>query len=268
MLKPPVRHTRGKAANGFTSSGKDLLRPMIEFRRVNKFYGQVCVLRELSLNVPIGSTLAIVGPSGCGKTTALKLINRLIAPTSGHVLLAGEDISQQEPTQLRRGIGYVVQDAGLLPHLNVQDNVEVVPTLLEWSPERRRGRTRELLDLVGLSVDVFAQRYPGQLSGGQRQRVGIARALAADPHVVLMDEPFGALDAITRQHLQREFVAIKDTLNKTIVIVTHDLQEAFVLADQIAVLGHGKLEQMGTPQALRADPAPLTAELLGAAGLI
>src|SRR5512135_1777557 len=217
---------------------------MIELRDVRKVYpdGHVA-LRGLSLHVAAGSTVALLGPSGCGKTTTLKLINRLVAPTSGSICVNGHDVSAVDAIQLRRGIGYVVQEAGLFPHLTAEANVEVVPRLLGWSRAQRRQRSAELFALVGLDYALHGPRYPAELSGGQRQRVGLARALAADPPLVLMDEPFGALDPITRRRLQREFLGLKGRLRKTVVLVTHDVEEAFLVADRIAVLSEGELVQ-------------------------
>jgi len=212
-------------------------------------------LRGLSLRVERATTVALLGPSGCGKTTTLKLINRLAAPTAGTVLVNGEDVAGVDPIQLRRGIGYVVQEAGLFPHLTARQNAEVVPGLLGWAPLRRQQRTAELFELLGLDLATLGARYPLELSGGQRQRVGLARALAADPPLVLMDEPFGALDPLTRRRLQREFLALKARLCKTVVLVTHDVDEAFLLADRVAVLADGALVQFATPDEIRAAPA-------------
>ncbi len=230
--------------------------PAIELRDVRKIYpgGQVA-LHGLSLRVEPGTTVALLGPSGCGKTTTLKLINRLIVPTAGTVSVDGRDVSAVDPIQLRRRIGYVVQEAGLFPHFTAAQNVEVVPRLLGWPAERRRQRAEELFALVGLDYLDHGRRYPAALSGGQRQRVGLARALAADPPVVLMDEPFGALDPLTRRHLHREFLALKAHLRKTVVLVTHDVEEAFLLADRVAVLAAGTVVQVGTPDEIRAAPA-------------
>jgi osmoprotectant transport system ATP-binding protein len=228
---------------------------MIELRDVRKVYpdGHVA-LRGLSLRVEAAMTVAMLGPSGCGKTTTLKLVNRLLTPTSGCILVNGRDVSAVDVIQLRRGIGYVVQDAGLFPHLTAEENVEVVPRLLGWPAAHRRRRAAELFALVGLDYAQHGPRYPAELSGGQRQRVGLARALAADPPLVLMDEPFGALDPITRRRLQREFLELKGRLRKTVVLVTHDVEEAFLVADRVAVLADGELVQFGTPDEIRAAP--------------
>ncbi len=238
---------------------------MIAFEAVRKVFGDGHVaLHALTLTVRAGSTLALLGPSGCGKTTTLKLINRLLTPTVGCVRLAGRDIADLDPIALRRGMGWVVQEAGLFPHLTARANVEVVPRLLGWPAERRRARAEALFALVGLDAAAHAERYPAQLSGGERQRVGLARALAADPAVLLMDEPFGALDPPTRRRLQDEFRALQARLGKTVVLVTHDVEEAFLLADHVALLHDGRLEQYGTPADLRAAPAsPFVAEFLG-----
>ncbi len=228
----------------------------IELRTVRKVYpdGHVA-LRGLTLAVAGGSTVALLGPSGCGKTTTLKLINRLVAPTSGTILVDGRDILTIDAIQLRRGIGYVVQEAGLFPHLTAEQNVDVVPRLLDWPETRRQQRAEELFALVGLDYALHGPRYPVELSGGQRQRVGLARALAGDPPLVLMDEPFGALDPLNRRRLQREFLDLKARLHKTVVLVTHDVDEAFLLADRVAVLADGDLIQFASPDEIRAAPA-------------
>jgi osmoprotectant transport system ATP-binding protein len=241
---------------------------MIELDNVSKVYpdGHAAV-REATLRVADGTTLALLGPSGCGKTTTLKLINRLLDPSAGRVLIDGQPSTTLDPIGLRRRIGYVVQDAGLFPHLSAQANVEIVPRLLGWPAERRRTRAHELFALVGLDIEALGARFPAQLSGGQRQRVGFARALAADPGIVLMDEPFGALDPITRRRLQDEFLVLKAQLRKTVVLVTHDVDEAVRLADRIAVMNAGRIVQVGTPAEVRAAPASaFVAEFFDAAG--
>ena len=229
---------------------------MIELDAVRKVYpgGQVA-LHEVSLRVAAGTTLALLGPSGCGKTTLLKLINRLLEPTAGRVVIDGEDSATLDPVALRRRIGYVVQEAGLFPHLTAADNAAVVPDLLGWPAERQRQRVHELFALLGLDPAQIAARFPSQLSGGQRQRVGLARALAADPSILLMDEPFGALDPLIRARLQDEFRDLQARLAKTVVIVTHDVDEAFRLADAVAVLDAGRVVQIGTPAEIRRAPA-------------
>ena len=229
---------------------------MIELEAVRKVYpdGHVA-LRTVSLTIEPGTTLALLGPSGGGKTTTLKLINRLIDPTAGRVLIDGRDSATVDPIALRRAMGFVVQDAGLFPHLTALGNLEVVPRLLGWPADRRIERARELFALTGLDFAELAGRYPAQLSGGQRQRVGLARALAVDPPIVLMDEPFGALDPLTRRRLHEQFLILKTQLRKTVVLVTHDVEEAFRLADRVAVLSEGTVAQVGTPDEIRTAPA-------------
>ena len=238
---------------------------MIELEAVRKIYSDGhAALRGVSLVIERGTTLALLGPSGCGKTTTLKLINRLLTPTAGRVRIDGRDAAGVDPIELRRGMGYVVQEAGLFPHLTALGNLEIVPRLLGWPAARRRARAAELFELMGLAFDALAHRYPAQLSGGQRQRVGLMRALAADPPIVLMDEPFGALDPLTRRRLQDEFISLKARLGKTVVLVTHDVEEAFRLADRVAVMDDGRVLQLGTPAAIRAAPAsPFVAAFVG-----
>ena len=230
---------------------------MIEFQNVSKTYdgGAQTALAQLTLRVESGETLVLLGSSGSGKTTALKLVNRLIEPSAGTVRIDGEDVRELDPHELRRAIGYVFQRIGLFPHLTVRQNIGVVPRLRGWSDQQIRERTDELLALVGLGRAEMADRYPDQLSGGQAQRVGVARALAADPAHLLMDEPFGALDAVNRRRLQDELLELQSRLGKTIVFVTHDLFEALKLGDRIAVLHGGRLQQVGTGRELHAEPA-------------
>jgi osmoprotectant transport system ATP-binding protein len=204
-------------------------------------YDSRLVLNDLHLAVPAGQSLALVGRSGAGKSTVLKLINRLLLPNAGSVSIEGRDTRQWDPIGLRRRIGYVLQEIGLFPHLTIEDNVALVPRLEGWTVERRRARARELLELVGLPPDEFADRWPRQLSGGQRQRVGVARAIAIDPPILLMDEPFGALDSITRQELQAEFQRIRRHLRQTMILVTHDMDEAHALGDRVGVLEGGRV---------------------------
>ena len=231
---------------------------MILFEQVGKTFdtdhGQVVALQGLNLFVAEGETLCLIGTSGSGKTTALKLINRLIEPTHGRIALEGKDIRDLDPISLRRGIGYVIQRSGLFPHMSVAANIGLLCRLEGWPHKRIGARVDELLELVNLAPKTFARRKPRALSGGQQQRVGVARALALDPDVVLMDEPFGALDPITRTDLHGEFLNLKKRVGKTIVLVTHDLAEAFKLGDRIAPLDHGKLVQVGTEQELRTKP--------------
>ena len=220
----------------------------------------------LDLEVGEGEITVLVGPSGCGKTTTLKMVNRLIEPTSGRIFLAGDDVTDIDPVDLRRRIGYVIQQVGLFPHLNVADNVATVPRLLKWDKARVRARVDELLELVGLPPAQYRGRYPHQLSGGQRQRVGVARALGVDPPVLLMDEPFGAIDPITRDRLQGEFLRLQAEVGKTVVFVTHDIDEAVRLGDRIAVLREGGiLEQYAPPAEVLGRPAsPFVAGFVGA----
>ncbi|MEX2275347.1 MAG: ABC transporter ATP-binding protein [Actinomycetota bacterium] len=219
---------------------------------------------NLSLDIHAGQITALIGPSGCGKTTTLKMINRLIEPTSGRILLEGTNVLEQDPVQLRRRIGYVIQTVGLLPHRTIEDNIGTVPRLLGWDAKRIAARVQEMAELFELDDDLLA-RYPGELSGGQRQRVGVARALAADPGVMLMDEPFAAVDPIVRGRLQEEFLSIQERLRKTIVFVTHDIDEAIKLADRIALLNvGGVLEQYAPPERMLREPAnPFVEEFLG-----
>jgi osmoprotectant transport system ATP-binding protein len=210
---------------------------------------------DVSLEVRAGELCVLIGPSGSGKTTTMRLVNRLEAPSAGRIRVAGRDIDTVDPVHLRRSIGYVIQQIGLLPHLTVADNVALVPRLSGWPPARRRRRAEELLDLVGLPPQEFARRYPRELSGGQQQRVGVARALAADPPIVLMDEPFGAVDPITRKQLQRELRRIQAEVRKTIIFVTHDVAEAFLLGDRIVVMSDGRIVQDGVPADLLRRPA-------------
>jgi osmoprotectant transport system ATP-binding protein len=243
------------------ASGESLIR----FVEITKVYGDGApAVDRVSLDVPRGSIVALVGPSGCGKTTTLKMVNRLIEPTSGQLFVDGVDVMAADVVALRRGIGYVIQSSGLFPHRTVSENVATVLTLLGWNASRRRGRVMELLDLVGLDPGTFANRYPHELSGGQKQRVGVARALAADPPLLLMDEPFGALDPLVRERLQVEFARLQRDLGKTVLFVTHDIEEAIRLGDHIAVMNAGHLEQYATPAELLETPATdFVAEFLG-----
>jgi len=206
------------------------------------------ILDHLNLQIAAGETFVLLGRSGSGKTTALRLVNRLLEPTSGQVLVSNRSTTDWDPVALRRGIGYVIQDAGLFPHYTVERNIAVVPRLENWPEDRIRARVNELLQLVGLSSGQFAARYPRELSGGQRQRVGVARALAADPAILLMDEPFGALDPITRAEMQKEFLALQKRLRKTVVFVTHDTREALYLGNRIGLMESGRLENVFTPE--------------------
>ncbi|MDQ4085703.1 MAG: ABC transporter ATP-binding protein [Actinomycetota bacterium] len=240
----------------------------IELVEVTKRYSNQTrpAVDAVSLHVPAGEVVVLVGPSGCGKTTTMKMINRLIEPTSGKILIDGENVIDRDADALRRHIGYVIQAGGLFPHMTVADNVGLVPGLLGWDRRRRTDRVDELLDLVGLEPEVFRRRYPRELSGGQQQRVGVARALAADPPVLLMDEPFGAVDPITRARLQDELIRLQEELRKTIVFVTHDFDEAVKLGDRIAVLATGsRIVQYDTPAEILTNPADeYVSEFVGA----
>jgi osmoprotectant transport system ATP-binding protein len=228
---------------------------VIELDHVTKRFGDVPAVDDLSLTVEEGEVVVLLGTSGCGKTTTLRMINRLVEPTSGRICIAGRDVMTMPPHQLRRGVGYVIQQAGLFPHRTVLDNVTTVPRLLGWDKRRRNARAEELLDLVGLDGSL-ATKYPAQLSGGQQQRVGVARALAADPPVLLMDEPFGAVDPIVRAQLQREFRRLQKEMGKTVVFVTHDVDEAIILGSRIAVMETpGHVVQLAPPDELLASPA-------------
>jgi osmoprotectant transport system ATP-binding protein len=246
--------------------------PMIRLDRVSKRYpgANTFAIEELSLDIDAGETVMLVGPSGCGKTTTMRLVNRLIEPTSGHILVDGKDVSTVDADELRRHIGYVIQQIGLFPHMTVAANVGMVPRALGWSRQRTAERVDELLTLVGLDPDTFRRRYPKQLSGGQQQRVGVARALAADPPVLLMDEPFGAIDPITRERLHDEFVALQANIRKTVVIVTHDITEAVKLGDRIAIFAEGgRLAQFDTPARILAEPADeFVASFVGAGAAV
>lgn len=227
---------------------------MITLQDLTKTYDETVAVQDLSLEVRDGELLVLLGTSGCGKTTTLKMINRLVEPTAGTVLIDGRPHTDVEPVELRRSIGYVFQGIGLFPHLTVGENIGIVPRLKGWDPARRTRRVEELLKLVNLPV-AFRDRKPAVLSGGQQQRVGVARALAAEPAMMLMDEPFGALDPLTRTALQEEYQAIRERLNITTIFVTHDMTEALLLGDRIAVMDRGRLIQNGTPRELLTNPA-------------
>ncbi|MFE8007130.1 ABC transporter ATP-binding protein [Streptomyces sp. NPDC057418] len=239
---------------------------MIRFEHVTKRYAHgTTAVDDLSFEVAEGELVTLVGPSGCGKTTTMKMVNRLIEPTEGRIFLDGDDISAIDPVQLRRRIGYVIQQVGLFPHKTVLENTATVPHLLGWKQKEGRRRAAELLDLVGLDPSVYGGRYPEQLSGGQRQRVGVARALAADPPVLLMDEPFGAVDPVVRERLQNEFLKLQAQVRKTVLFVTHDIEEAVRLGDRIAVYGQGRIDQFDSPATVLGAPAtPYVADFVGA----
>src|SRR6202041_2649200 len=236
---------------------------IIEFQNVSyRLPNGQTILRDLTFTVGRGETLALLGRSGAGKTTALKMINRMLDPSEGNVLVESKATVSWNAIALRRHIGYVIQDVGLFPHFTIEQNISLVPRLERWPAERTRARVKELLDLVDLNFDKFAERYPHQLSGGQRQRVGIARALAADPEILLMDEPFGALDPLTRAELQQEFLALQQRLRKTVVFVTHDLREALRIGSRIALMDAGSLAAGLAPQDfLRSDDPLISASV-------
>jgi osmoprotectant transport system ATP-binding protein len=238
----------------------------IRLEKICKSYdgGKTFAVHEISLEVGEGRLLALVGGSGSGKTTTMKMINRLIEPTSGRIEVDGRDVAREDPVALRRGIGYVFQGIGLFPHLSIAQNIAVVPDLLRWPAERTRSRVDELLRLVDLPPETFRDRRPVELSGGQQQRVGFARALAAGPRDMLMDEPFGALDPVTRDELRAEFTDLRKQLGLTAVLVTHDMTEALLMADRVAVMSHGRLLQEGTPHELMTSPGDeFVAALMG-----
>jgi osmoprotectant transport system ATP-binding protein len=228
---------------------------VIELQGLTKRYDGTVAVDGLTLTIPDGETCVLIGPSGCGKTTTLRMINRLLEPTSGRVLIDGTDTETLDPVQLRRRLGYAIQSVGLFPHLTVRENIATVPRLLGWDEARISRRAEELLTLVRLDPAAYLGKYPRQLSGGEAQRVGVARALAADPPVLLMDEPFGAVDPLTRERLQIEFVRIQRELHKTVVFVTHDVDEAIRLADRVAIMRDGRLLQYGTPEDVLDHPA-------------
>jgi osmoprotectant transport system ATP-binding protein len=235
------------SASGIASSGQE-----------DGFYA----VRDLSATIRDGELITILGSSGCGKTTLLKMTNRLYEPDGGSILLFGEDIQKQDPVQLRRRMGYVIQQAGLFPHMTVEDNISVIPRLLKWESSRCRDRVTELLDLVGLDPNQYRSRYPSQLSGGQQQRVGLARALATRPRIMLLDEPFGAVDAITRLNLQNELLRIHRETGGTFLFITHDIHEAFRLGNRVMIMNGGRLLQMDTPETIVRNPADPFVETL------
>ncbi|MGE4282872.1 MAG: ABC transporter ATP-binding protein [Clostridia bacterium] len=228
---------------------------MVRFEKVKKAYKDVTVIESLNLEIKEGQLVVLIGPSGCGKTTTLKMINRIIEPTSGSIYVKGEDVTKINPVMLRRKIGYVIQQIGLFPNMTIAQNVEIVPKLLGWSADKRTKRTEELLRMVDMDPEQYAGRYPSELSGGQQQRIGVLRALAAEPPLVLMDEPFGALDPITRESLQDEVKRLQKKLKKTIVFVTHDMDEALKIADVIVLMKDGEIVQAASPEELLSNPA-------------
>ncbi|WP_312045250.1 ABC transporter ATP-binding protein, partial [Anaerotignum sp.] len=237
---------------------------MIQFRNVSKRYGKKIILDNLTLDIKAGEFVILIGPSGCGKTTTLKTINRLIEPDSGEIFIDGKDITKVDPVQLRRTIGYVIQQIGLFPNMTVEQNIAIVPKLLNYKKEEIDEIVHRLLDLVNMPYEENAKKYPSELSGGQQQRIGVLRALAASPPIVLMDEPFGALDPVTRDSLQEEVKKIQKKLGKTIVFVTHDMDEAIRLADTIVFMNEGKVLQVASPEEMLQNPAdPIIKSFLG-----
>ena len=228
---------------------------MIQFKAISKIYAGIKAIDDINFEVKDGELLVLIGPSGCGKTTTMKMINRLIEPSAGQILVDGQDISQQNPVELRRNIGYVIQHIGLLPHMTIGENVALVPKLKKWDSAKYLKKVDELLEMVGLDPEVYRNRYPGELSGGQQQRVGVIRALAAEPPIILMDEPFSALDPISREQLQDELVRLQAEINKTIVFVTHDMDEALKIADRICIMQNGQIVQLDTPEQILRHPA-------------
>ncbi|KQM54822.1 glycine/betaine ABC transporter ATP-binding protein [Pseudomonas sp. Leaf15] len=228
---------------------------MIQIDNLNKQFGSITAVEDVSLTVEEGKICVLLGPSGCGKTTTLKMINRLVTPTSGTIKIGGRDTSEMDSVSLKRSIGYVIQQVGLFPNMTIEDNICVVPNLLGWDKTKSRQRAAELLEVVALDPSLFLKRYPCELSGGQQQRVGVARALAADPPVMLMDEPFGAIDPINREVIQDEFMRIQRQVNKTVLFVSHDIDEAVKMADCIALFHNGKIAQFGCSDDLLARPS-------------
>ncbi|MGH1543912.1 MAG: ABC transporter ATP-binding protein [Arenicella sp.] len=231
---------------------------MIKIDRLTKIFetpnGPIKAVDNVQMEIPTGEICVLLGPSGCGKTTTLKMVNRLVKPTSGKIYIQGEDTTQMDTVELRRNIGYVIQQIGLFPNMTIEENISVTPKLLGWQPSKYKERARELLDMVALDPNIFLKRYPNELSGGQQQRVGVIRALAADPPVMLMDEPFGAIDPINREVIQDEFLKMQQTLKKTIMFVSHDIDEAVKMADKIAIFRDGELAQYSSPDDLLAKP--------------
>lgn len=237
---------------------------MIVYENVTKKYNGITVVDNLNLTIEDSEFLVFIGPSGCGKTTSLKMLNRLIEMDAGEIYIDGKNTREADVVELRRGIGYVIQQIGLFPNMTVEENISVVPRLLKWSKERQHNRVRELLELVGMPYEENARKYPNELSGGQQQRVGVLRALAAEPPIVLMDEPFGALDPITRDILQDELKSLQQKLNLTVVFVTHDMDEAVKLADRICFMNKGRVLQCATPEEMLKNPAaPMISEFMG-----
>lgn len=228
---------------------------MIEFINVSKKFKDDTIIENLSMKIAKEAITVFLGPSGCGKTTTLKMINKLILPSSGKIMINGEDISNKDVIALRRNIGYVIQQTGLFPHFTIKENIEVIPKLAKMNIKKIEERTKELMQMTGLDYEFFKDKYPAQLSGGQQQRIGVARAFATDPDIILMDEPFSAVDPINRAQLQKELVKLQKTFHKTIVFVTHDIKEAIKIADKICIMKDGKIAQYDTPENIVNNPA-------------
>lgn len=236
---------------------------MIKLENVTKKFGNQIAVDNLSMEIKTGEICAFVGESGCGKSTTLRMINRLISVDEGSIKIDGKDINEYNPVELRRGIGYVVQNTGLFPHMNVRENISIVPKLLGWKDEDILKRVKELISLVGLDVKSYINKYPSELSGGEAQRIGVARALAANPEIILMDEPFGAVDPLNRTNLQNEFLKIQKKLKKTIIFVTHDIEEAIKMGDKIAIMSKGKLECFDSPENILSSDNKFVKSFLG-----
>lgn len=240
---------------------------MVKFKNVVKAYGNLVAVKNLDLEIPEGELVVLIGPSGCGKTTTLKMVNRLIEPTSGSIFIRDRNVMDLNPVALRREIGYVIQQIGLFPNMTIEQNIDVVPRLLGWPAEKRKRRVYELLEMVGMEPDIYAPRYPNELSGGQQQRIGVLRALAAEPPLILMDEPFGALDPIARESLQDELKSLHSRLNKTTIFVTHDMDEALKLADRVVVMNQERWFRWRRPRRSCANrPTILSPRLLARTG--
>ncbi len=228
---------------------------MLEFINVSKKFKDDTIIENLSMKIAKEAITVFLGPSGCGKTTTLKMINKLILPSSGKIMINGEDISNKDVIALRRNIGYVIQQTGLFPHFTIKENIEVIPKLAKMNIKKIEEKTKELMQMTGLDYEFFKDKYPAQLSGGQQQRIGVARAFATDPDIILMDEPFSAVDPINRAQLQKELVKLQKTFHKTIVFVTHDIKEAIKIADKICIMKDGKIAQYDTPENIVNNPA-------------
>jgi len=237
---------------------------IFKLQSIRHFYGEKEALRNLSLEIPSHRVTVLIGPSGCGKSTTLRCLNRMVEPRHGRILFQDKDLAETDPIQLRRKMGYAIQKVGLIPHMTVAENISLVPRLLEWPAEKLKRRVEELLHLIQLDPEEYGSKFPSQLSGGEAQRVGVARALSADPPVLLMDEPFGAVDPLNRQNLQDEFIRIQRQLKKSVIFVTHDLEEALRLADYLVIMKEGQIEQQGSPKSILSAPeTPFVEDFLG-----